>query len=149
MLKIRRPLGRLIFNMGIAIPGKTVFLIETAPCWPGAFTPAHQWLRCWLRTHAFPAVYGLNHSVRVTHLCLSKINDRYSISPLVCKMVVNLSRPQCVNTRNSNHIRSTAPISNTAELFLKRSNFYEVEDCSPSTWIEPTIYQLPIDCFNL
>ena len=33
MLKIRRPLGRLIFNMGIAIPCKTVFLIETAPCW--------------------------------------------------------------------------------------------------------------------
>ena len=32
MLKIRRPLGRLIFNMGIAIPGKTVSLIETAPC---------------------------------------------------------------------------------------------------------------------
>ena len=32
MLKIRRPLGRLIFNMGMAIPGKTVFLIETAPC---------------------------------------------------------------------------------------------------------------------
>ena len=31
MLKIRRPLGRLIFNMGIDIPGKTVFLIETAP----------------------------------------------------------------------------------------------------------------------
>ena len=34
MLKIRRPLGRLIFNMGIAIPGKTVFLIETAPLKP-------------------------------------------------------------------------------------------------------------------
>ena len=34
MLKIRRPLGRLIFNMGIAIPGKTVFLIETAPRTP-------------------------------------------------------------------------------------------------------------------
>ena len=31
MLKIRRPNGRLIFNMGIAIPGKTVFLIETGP----------------------------------------------------------------------------------------------------------------------
>ena len=31
MLKIKRPLGRLIFNIGIAIPGKTVFLIETAP----------------------------------------------------------------------------------------------------------------------
>ena len=34
MLKIRRPLGRLIFNMGIAIPGKTVFLIETVPRTP-------------------------------------------------------------------------------------------------------------------
>ena len=33
MLKIRRPLGRPIFNMGIAIPGKTVFLIETPPWW--------------------------------------------------------------------------------------------------------------------
>ena len=31
MLKIRRPIGRLIFNMGIAIPGKAVFLIETPP----------------------------------------------------------------------------------------------------------------------
>ena len=31
MLKIRRPIGRLIFNMGIATLGKTVFLIETAP----------------------------------------------------------------------------------------------------------------------
>ena len=32
MLKIRRPLGRLIFNMGIAMGiGKTFFLIETAP----------------------------------------------------------------------------------------------------------------------
>ena len=32
MLKIRRPTGRLIFNMGIPIPGKTVFYIETRPC---------------------------------------------------------------------------------------------------------------------
>ena len=38
MLKIRRPLGRLIFNMGIAIPGKTVFLIETAPRQPPLYT---------------------------------------------------------------------------------------------------------------
>ena len=40
MLKIRRSLGRLIFNMGIAIPGKTVFLIETAPrlCFLKLFT---------------------------------------------------------------------------------------------------------------
>ena len=48
MLKIRRPLGRLIFNMGIAIPGKTVFLIETAPWW--CKEPMHQqkwYLLCW------------------------------------------------------------------------------------------------------
>ena len=31
MLKIRRPNGRLIFNMGIPIPGKTVFYIEMGP----------------------------------------------------------------------------------------------------------------------
>ena len=42
MLKIRRPLGRLIFNMGIAIPGKTVFLIETAP-----------WTKFWTRFQIF------------------------------------------------------------------------------------------------
>ena len=29
--------GNLIFNMGIAIPGKTVFLIETAPWNPTNF----------------------------------------------------------------------------------------------------------------
>ena len=45
MLKIRRPLGRLIFNMGIAIPGKTVFLIETAP-WLLGFFPT--FLLCWV-----------------------------------------------------------------------------------------------------
>ena len=33
ILKIRRPIGRLIFNMGIPIPRKTVFYIETGPWW--------------------------------------------------------------------------------------------------------------------
>ena len=33
MLKIRRPNGRLIFNMGIPIPGKDGLFIETGPCW--------------------------------------------------------------------------------------------------------------------
>ena len=32
MLKIRRPNGRLIFNMWIPIPGKDGLYIETAPC---------------------------------------------------------------------------------------------------------------------
>ena len=54
MLKIRRPLGRLIFNMGIAIPGKTVFLIETAPWFTAllkaqTFMCGRQWwsISCW------------------------------------------------------------------------------------------------------
>ena len=42
MLKIRRTLGRLIFNMGIAIPRKTVFLIETAP-WPHFYQTRSAW----------------------------------------------------------------------------------------------------------
>ena len=46
MLKIRRPLGRLIFNMGIAIPGKTVFLIETAP--RGVITEPKPQIQRWL-----------------------------------------------------------------------------------------------------
>ena len=48
MLKIRRPLGRLIFNMGIAIPGKTVFLIETAPRWMPMRT---ELFKTWTATH--------------------------------------------------------------------------------------------------
>ena len=58
MLKIRRPLGRLIFNMGIAIPGKTVFLIETAP-WD---LDGHQWpyLLTWINFN--PSVDKLSYA---------------------------------------------------------------------------------------
>ena len=42
MLKVRRPLGRLIFNMGIAIPGKTVSLIGTAPWLPSNDYDCHK-----------------------------------------------------------------------------------------------------------
>ena len=45
MLKIRRPTGRLIFNMGIPIPGKTVFYIETRP-WPQWVESNRVLLRC-------------------------------------------------------------------------------------------------------
>ena len=56
MLKIRRPLGRLIFNMGIAIPGKTVFLIETAPwleLWYQGTSDRNTWLNRskWKKSH--------------------------------------------------------------------------------------------------
>ena len=54
MLKIRRPLGRLIFNMGIAIPGKTVFLIETAP-----WAVATGWVNEWWNLVAKVARFGV------------------------------------------------------------------------------------------
>ena len=41
MLKIRRPNGRLIFNMGIPIPGKDGLYIETGPCWRKLYTRIH------------------------------------------------------------------------------------------------------------
>ena len=45
MLKIRRPLGRLIFNMGIAIPGKTAFLLRRPPV---SQTIKHsEYIFCW------------------------------------------------------------------------------------------------------
>ena len=58
MLKIRRPLGRLIFNMGIAIPGKTVFLIETAPRTSS---------KCWLASH----------NSTYSTVCLTANSDKY------------------------------------------------------------------------
>ena len=72
MLKIRRPLGRLIFNMGIAIPGKTVFLIETAP-----WSPA---------TMVIDSV-GLMAScpplVRISTTCAISVS-RYQLNMLTC-----------------------------------------------------------------
>ena len=56
MLKIRRPLGRLIFNMGIAIPGKTVFLIETAPSFPWYAAP--DLLTAWMLNSSPPGQNG-------------------------------------------------------------------------------------------
>ena len=68
MLKIRRPLGRLIFNMGIAIPGKTVFLIETAP-WTAR--TRFRWYRC-----LTPLVYFYNiNALRWRHNELDVVSD--------------------------------------------------------------------------
>ena len=44
MLKIRRSCDRLIFNMGIPIPGKDSLYIETGPwCWMGNSQQLNQW----------------------------------------------------------------------------------------------------------
>ena len=82
MLKIRRPLGRLIFNMGITIPCKTVFLIETAPCYscwwkPGSWT-------CSSHCHAF------NTSVTYN---VSRYNDAFRMSAFNYRLYLGTSRP--------------------------------------------------------
>ena len=66
MLKIRRPTGRLIFNMGIPIPGKTVFYIETGPwCYS-----VYQW-PCVKAVTCPPMKIGiiLTHLTHSTSLC--------------------------------------------------------------------------------
>ena len=60
MLKIRRPLGRLIFNMGIAIPGKTVFLIETAPWTYQIDAQSITWSNVDPDLHCYAATKGCN-----------------------------------------------------------------------------------------
>ena len=64
MLKIRRPLGRLIFNMGIAIPGKTVFLIETAPrifSYMNSLEVVHAWRASCFENWNRPLKFILKH----------------------------------------------------------------------------------------
>ena len=71
MLKIRRPLGRLIFNMGIAIPGKTVFPIETAP-----------------KTHVYEAYIMLVISSVIENVAEAKLVANYSLSHLLHVTVI-------------------------------------------------------------
>ena len=75
MLKIRRPLGRLIFNMGIAIPGKTVFLIETA------HRPSESCL-------VFISDTDISYYIQT-----SKINRTKSQNLNVCRLVLQLFLP--------------------------------------------------------
>ena len=91
MLKIRRPLGRLIFNMGIAIPGKTVFLIETAPSpRAGSERNAPIWpsrLEAW-RTSSF---YWSGHcSRRMSVICIATLPTPPSARVLGC--VIHISK---------------------------------------------------------
>ena len=97
MLKIRRPLGRLIFNVGIAIPGKTVFLIETAPRW----FPCNWWVHFLTkRTHHDSMKFSwrcVDWSINLSRM----IQDPRNIfENVACKMPTFLFRVQCVNAWN-------------------------------------------------
>ena len=83
MLKIRRPLGRLIFNMGIAIPGKTVFLIETAP-W-SRIHPADFVIINGIVFRTIPLYGILDFTIRTS----GKRND-YKISDWITIMIISL-----------------------------------------------------------
>ena len=124
MLKIRRPLGRLIFNMGIAIPGKTVCLIETAPRCLSSLRKDFNSLRprqnkCHFADDTFKRIF-LNENVRISikislkFVAKGPINDipalvqimawrRSGGKPLSEPMMVSLlthicvTRPQWVN----------------------------------------------------
>ena len=76
MLKIRRPLGRLIFNMGIAIPGKTVFLIETAPSIPSR-------LAANMKDHPVPFVPVYSDGARCVGLSKLGVVSYYSNSNVI------------------------------------------------------------------
>ena len=86
MLKITRPLGRLIFNMEIAIPGKTVFLIETAP-WLVTRCANRSWAAS-LSTHAIEVkcfvLYWHNGKTQATQ----RVSEK-SWSDLLAEVAVN------------------------------------------------------------
>ena len=83
MLKIRRPLGRLIFNMGIAIPGKTVFLIETAPRVPKARTNGREkW------SHRYFGMYLLAPAPGTLTYESSKHKKQNMITVNICSMQI-------------------------------------------------------------
>ena len=88
MLKIRRPIGRLIFNMGMAIPGKTVFLIETAPCF------LHQSPHlCWC---------GMCNKSDVKRLITLGCLDQYTCRGWYCEKGGKQSRDRSPKTRTLN-----------------------------------------------
>ena len=108
MLKIRRPLGRLIFNMGIAIPGKTVFLIETAP---------------WFNVHPGPVsltVFHRNsHSMEI--LFHSHLDSHIVIATKFCTWH-NSQQHNCSKTKFPSNLKivsetGPAPRSHMASLF--------------------------------
>ena len=86
MLKIRRPTGRLIFNMGIPIPGKTVFYVETGPwlLWGIDFVVPWSCQEYWfsLRPQNFRSCRGLAYwgKNKIVHM----MQTRYS-STFLCK----------------------------------------------------------------
>ena len=92
MLKIRRPLGRLIFNMGIAIPGKTVFLIEMAPC----LFPGTTWMQeiIWSLTHGPGAIEKREGPLEE----LFPFLDQNAFGIVGIELVKNLPDPRFIKT---------------------------------------------------
>ena len=87
MLKIRRPTGRLIFNMGIPIPGKTVFLIETGPWWHQAVTVT--WTNIDFSLVSFCVIYMKAILQWMPKLIFCIMSLKFIISKLIWHLPVN------------------------------------------------------------
>ena len=104
MLKIRRPLGRLIFNMGIAIPGKTVFLIETAPDHPNRSiptifnsSPEIQWITPSISQHHRISLTPKNVLYRYSRPINRRPGKRRNCTPLWRHCAVWRQRSRCMD----------------------------------------------------
>ena len=92
MLKIRRPTGRLIFNMGIPIPGKTVFYIETGPRTTHLWAPllckfcVEKWAWYFTQTHTHTHIYIYIYMSYLSWYWCSGLKSEYTdyICALVC-----------------------------------------------------------------
>ena len=105
MLKIRRPLGRLIFNMGIAIPGKTVFLIETAPwCYVREHQKVCGFLGC--RTTAWRHMRIRSLKPPTIRMFVQQLHD------LWCRITYNIHPSLCILQHWSTMFNAVAPAPN-------------------------------------
>ena len=141
MLKIRRPLGRLIFNMGIAIPGKPSFLLRRPP---GLFShkysqktphnspvrvrygvsfaePASYWYSASVSVIIYVISYNIGWRYYSTRLYLDHIDwleqERHNSSALAMELCLSCTKPSTYGL----DIRSDIRIGN--RFYIKRMIF--------------------------
>ena len=137
MLKIRRPLGRLIFNMGIAIPGKTVFLIETAPRVTGVVDQSHRLTNCILFSWGSWRVNGKK----------LMLTSRRSVWRWVWRKIVNSTRKMTADPSPRTHTMTmcewallTVEFGHFNSLRLRQNGIPQAAYSNAFSWLK--IYEL-------
>ena len=129
MLKIRRPLGRLIFNMGIAIPGKTVFLIETAPWLRVPTQPVDENPHCHDKEYiSFPLC--LRRPIHEHRLMFHHVQENTNMTMAMCIIWMDTGRSKpvsywCVRTITKTNERKQRRKNYTAHKMLKSAGYTE------------------------